>query len=81
MTIEERLATLEAEVERIKAYLAGSHSERPGVMGKTNPFAIEAFLNSHVPNELEEQVWREIEAEREKEREEARRLLREDESA
>lgn len=73
-TTEERLAALEAEVVHIKAQLRGEpYSERPGVIGRTNPEQIEKLFGHAANSPLAEQVWQDIEAEREREREEARR--------
>lgn len=72
---EERLAALEAEVAQIKAQLRG---ERYGVIGRTNPQQIEEILAHSTPDELDDAVWRSIEAEREQEREEVRRQIREE---
>jgi hypothetical protein len=76
--MEERILALEAEVARIKAQLRG---ERYGVIGRTNPQMIAAILSKEPPSEYADTVWRRIEAEREQERAEARRLAEMDEAA
>jgi Trm5-related predicted tRNA methylase len=67
---EERLLVLEAEVSRIKAQLRG---ERRGVIGRTNPQSIEEILSRRSPNPMVDRVWDGVLAERERERDEARR--------
>lgn len=76
-TIEERLAALEADMARLKAQ---APAERYGVIGRTNPQAIEAMFGQSAGDALAEAVWQEILAEREREREEARNAPDDEES-
>jgi hypothetical protein len=63
-SVEERLSALEAEV----------HSERPGVIGRTRPDFLENYTRRSANNPMFDEVAQAIVAEREREREEARRL-------
>ena len=75
--IEERIATLEAEVSRLRAQVEG---QRRSVTGRTGPDFLKTMVGIHADSFAFEEVTRAIEAEREREREEARRLLAEDEA-
>ena len=74
---EERIAALEAEVARLRAKL---EEQRPNVTGRTSPDFLDTMVGIHANSPAFEEVTRRIEAEREREREEARRLLAEDEA-
>lgn len=76
--VSERLDTIEAELAEIKRQLRPS---RPGVIGRTRHDFLEtmAGIHSRTPGFVE--MMQEVEAEREHEREEARRLLAEDAAA
>lgn len=68
VTTEERLASLEADVARLKAQLP---SQRYGVTGRTNPQVMEEMFGVFKNNPQAESVLNAIEQEREKERREA----------
>jgi hypothetical protein len=80
---EERFAALEAEVARLRAKVEGQHDkgQRPNVTGRTRPDFLDTMVGIFANSPAFEEVTRAIEAEREREREEARRLLAEDEAS
>ena len=77
-SIEQRVDALEAELAEVKRQLRGG---RRGVIGRTQPDFLDTTFGIHAKSVAFPEVMREIEAEREREREEARRLLAEDEAA
>jgi hypothetical protein len=76
ITTEERLTALENEVARLRTRVEGDCLE---TRGKTRPDFLETMIGIHANSPLFEEVARSLEEEREREREEARRL--EDEAA
>ena len=70
MAIEERLASLEAEVAKIKAQLNG---DRPGVVGRTRPDFLDNYTRRSANSPLFDEVAAAVAAEREREREGAQR--------
>lgn len=74
-TIEERLTALEAVVERLTSDVYG---KRPGIVGRTHSDFLDTMVGIHADSPMFAQMSREIEAERERERAEARRLEAED---
>ncbi len=76
-TLEERFSALEAEVARLRAKIEGAF---PNVTGRTSPDFLDTMFGIHAKSPDFEEVTRRIEAEREREREEARRLLEADET-
>jgi hypothetical protein len=69
MISEERIATLEEEIRKIKMQLS---VERKGVIGRTNPLLIEEILSKSPQDKYTDSVWNSIEHCRDKEREEVR---------
>lgn len=74
--IEARFAALEAEVARLRMKL---EEQRPA-SERTNPDFLDTMIGIHADSLAFEEVTRRIEEEREREREEARRLLAAEES-
>lgn len=74
---EERLTALEAEVARLRAQV---EKQRPNVTGRTSPDFLDTMVGIHANSPDFEEVTRRIMEAREREREEARRLLIEDEA-
>ena len=70
--LEERFAALEAEVARLRREL---EAQRPPVSGRTSPDFLDTMIGIHADSPAFEEVTRRIQEEREREREEARRLL------
>ncbi len=75
--LKERFAALEAEVARLRMKL---EAQPPGVSERTSPDFLDTMIGIHADNPAFEEVTRQIQAEREREREEARRLLAAEES-
>ncbi len=73
--MEERLAALEAEVTRLRIRVAGLP---PDTRGRTSPDFLDTMVGIFADDPIFEEVNREVEAVRERERVEARRLLAED---
>lgn len=74
--MEERFAALEAEVAWLRTRVEGQQSD---VQERTSPDFLRSMVGIHADSPAFEEVTRKIEEEREREREEARRLLAEDE--
>ncbi len=72
---EERFAALEAEVARLRAQVEG---QRPSGSGRTSPDFLDTMVGIHADSPAFEEVTRQLQTEREREREEARRLLTEE---
>jgi hypothetical protein len=70
MITEERIATLEEEIRKIKLQLP---AERKGVIGRTNPLLIEELLSKSPQDKYTDSVWHSIEHCRDKERKEVRK--------
>ena len=77
-TTEERLTALENEIARLRAKVEGTPL---AVTGKTRPDFLDTMVGIHADSSLFEEVVRSLEAEREREREEARQMASEDEAA
>jgi ssDNA-binding replication factor A large subunit len=71
---EERFASLEAKVEWIQSEIKRQKSSQES----TSPDFLDTMVGIHADSPDFEEMTREIEAEREKERREARRLLAKD---
>lgn len=69
---EERFVALEAEVARLRMKLEGP---RPPISEHTSPDFLDTMIGIHADSPAFEEVTRRIQEEREREREEARRLL------
>ncbi len=72
-TLEERFTLLEKEVARLRAEV-DSRPARANVTGRTSPDFLDTMIGIHANSPAFEEVTRQIEAERERERDEARRL-------
>ena len=70
-TLEERFALLETEVARLRAEVEG---QRSNATGRTSPDFLSLMVGIHANSPAFEEVTQRIAAEREREREEARRL-------
>ena len=70
--LEERFEALEAEVARLRLEL---EALRPEVSERTSPDFLDTMIGIHADSPAFEEVTRRIQEEREREREEARRLL------
>lgn len=70
--LEERFAALEAEVARLRLKLEAQPSRVPE---RTSPDFLDTMVGIHADSPAFEEVTRRIQEEREREREEARRLL------
>jgi 7,8-dihydro-6-hydroxymethylpterin-pyrophosphokinase len=70
--MEERFAALEAEVARLRNRVEEQYSDVPR---RTSPDFLNSMIGIHANSSAFEEVTRQIEQEREREREEARRLL------
>jgi hypothetical protein len=71
---EERLASLEAKVEWIQSEIKKQRSSQ----GSTSPDFLDTMVGIHADSPDFEEMTKEIEAKREKERREARQLLAQD---
>ncbi len=69
---EERFAALEAEVARLRIKL---EEPRSRVSERTSPDFLDTMIGIHADSPAFEEVTRQLQAERERERAEARRLL------
>lgn len=69
--LEERFAALEAEVARLRMKL---EEARPPVSKRTSPDFLDTMIGIHANSPAFEEVARRIQEEREREREESRRL-------
>jgi hypothetical protein len=74
--LEKRLAHLEADVATLKAHIPIPTIERVGVIGRTQPDKIEAIFGIYANDPEAEQVLKEIEETREKERRVARKEIK-----
>ena len=70
--LEERFAALEADVARLRMKLEAQPSR---VSERTSPDFLDTMIGIHADSPAFEEVTRRIQEEREREREEARRLL------
>lgn len=77
-TLEERLTAVEAELAELKARQWSPLPERKGVTGRTAPDFLDRFVGIYENDEMAERMFRAVEAEREKERVEARKAREED---
>jgi hypothetical protein len=79
---EERFAALEAEVARLRAKVEGQHDkgQHPNVTGRTRPDFLDTMFGIHANSPDFKEVTCRIMEEREREREEANRLLAADEA-
>ena len=75
--LEERFAALEAEVARLRLIL---EEQRPPVSERTRPDFLDTMIGIHANSPAFEEVTCRIQEEREREREEALRLLETDEA-
>lgn len=71
-TLEERVATLEAELANLKARTNSDSNERPRIIGRTRPDFLDRFFGIYAGSKMADEVFSQIEAEREAEREAAR---------
>lgn len=69
--LEERFEALEAEVARLRMKL---EEQRPQISERTSPDFLDTMIGIHADSPAFEEVTRQIQEEREREREEARRL-------
>jgi hypothetical protein len=75
---EERLTALENEVARLRTMVEG---DCLGTRGKTRPDFLDTMTGIHADSPQFEELVRSLEDEREREREEARRIALENEAA
>ena len=75
--LEERFAALEAEVERLRLKLEGQDSR---ISERTKPDFLDTMIGIHADSPAFEEVTRQIQEEREREREEARSVTAEEAS-
>lgn len=76
--LEERFGTLEAEVARLRMKLG---EQKPRLSGRTSPDFLDTMIGIHADSPAFEEVTVCIQDERERERQEARRLLQIEEAA
>jgi hypothetical protein len=69
-TLEERVTQLERELARLRQSVEGA---RPGVTGRTHPDLLDRYFGLFANSPNFDEVQQQIEADREREREEARR--------
>lgn len=78
-TMEERLAALESEMAQLREQVKTKQAEKSDVIGRTRPDFLDRFFGMYAENPEAQEVLHSVNAERERQREEARCSATEDE--